>query len=216
MKIRVVLADDHQLLREGIRSILSKEPDVEVVGEAENGRQALDLVEKTKPNVVIMDISMPNLNGIEATRKIKESHPEAKIIALSMHQDKRFIASMLEAGASGFLLKDCATEELIKSIHTVMQNKTYLSPLISDIVVGDYVTKLKTQTDSPVEKLSDREREVLQLLAEGKSTKEIADILFVSVKTIETHRQQIMNKLDIHNIAELTKLAIREGLTSID
>jgi DNA-binding NarL/FixJ family response regulator len=131
MKIHVVLADDHQLLREGIRSILSKEPDVEVVGEAENGRQAMELVEKTKPNVVIMDISMPNLNGIEATRKIKEAHPEAKIIALSMHQDKRFIASMLEAGASGFLLKDCATEELIKSIHTVMQNKTYLSPLIS-------------------------------------------------------------------------------------
>lgn len=216
MKIKIVLADDHQLLREGIRSILSKEADFEVLGEAEDGRQALELVEKLLPNVVIMDISMPNLNGIEATRKIKIDYPDMKIIALSMHQDKRFIANMLEAGASGFLLKDCATEELIGAIRTVIRNKTYLSPLISDIVVGDYVKKLKTEAESPVEKLSEREREVLQLLAEGKSTKEIADVLFVSIKTIETHRQQIMNKLDIHNIAELTKFAIREGLTSIE
>lgn len=214
MILKTILADDHQIVREGLKSLLNQEPDVEVIGEAQDGREAIRLVNELKPDIIVMDISMPNLNGIEATRQIVSDHPSIKVIALSMHHDKQFVSNMLEAGASGFLLKDCAADELIDAIHTVIGNRTYLSPDIANVVLTDYIHKLRTN-ESALNILSSREREVLQLLVEGKSTKEISDILFISVKTVETHRQQIMKKTGIHNIAELTKFAIREGLTSV-
>jgi DNA-binding NarL/FixJ family response regulator len=216
MKIKIALADDHSIVRKGIRSLLENESDIEVIGEAGNGYEAIELVKKHSPNLIIMDISMPDLNGMEATRMITGEHPGTYIIALSMHHDKRFIANMLESGAKGFLLKDCAAEELIEAVRTVMSGKTFLSKSITDVVVGDYVEQLRKKEQTLYQILSPREREVLQLLVEGKTTKEIAAQLFLSVKTVETHRQQIMTKLGTHSIAELTKLAIREGLTSLE
>nr|HID59598.1 response regulator transcription factor [Desulfobacterales bacterium] len=216
MKIRILLADDHKIMREGLRSLLEKESDLEVVAEAENGRRAVQLTLKFKPHIVIMDISMPDLNGIEATRQIIGELPDVKIICLSMHSDRRFVAGILKAGASGYLLKDCAFEELVYAVRTVVANRTYLSPAIADIVVEDYLRQLSRPDSSVSSVLTPREREVLQLLAEGWSTKQIASHLHVSFKTIETHRRQIMDKLGVHSIAELTKYAVREGLTSLE
>jgi len=213
--IKVLLADDHKIVRDGLRTLLEKNPDIIVAGEAEDGREALQMAQKLLPDVVVMDIAMPDLNGIEATRQILADRSAVRIIALSMHSDKRFVSEMLKAGASAYLLKDCAFEELITAIRTVMKGKIYLSPEIAGVVIGDYIKK-DTKADSSVfSLLSDREREVLQLLAEGKTTKEVASYLHVSVKTVETHRTNIMTKLDIHSIAELTKYAIREGLTTL-
>ena len=216
MSIRILLADDHKITRQGLRSLLEKQPDMEVVAEAEEGRTAVRLVQELVPNVVIMDVSMPDLNGMEATRRIIAEFPNVKIIALSMHSDSLFVTEMLRSGASGYLLKDCAFEELERAIRTVMANKTYLSPSISGVVVDDYLHRLSKADFSNSEVLSDREREVLQLVAEGKSTKQIALKLHISTKTVETHRRQVMNKLDIHTVAELTKYAIRKGLTSLE
>ncbi len=216
MSIRILLADDHKITRQGLRSLLEKQPDMEVVAEAEEGRTAVRLVRELVPNVVIMDVSMPDLNGMEATRRIVAEFPNVKIIALSMHSDSLFVTEMLRSGASGYLLKDCAFEELERAIRTVMANKTYLSPSISGVVVDDYLHRLSKADFSNSEVLSDREREVLQLVAEGKSTKQIALKLHISTKTVETHRRQVMNKLDIHTVAELTKYAIRKGLTSLE
>jgi two-component system, NarL family, response regulator NreC len=216
MSIRVLLADDHKITRQGLRSLLEKQPDVEVVAEAENGRSAVRLAGELAPDIIIMDITMPDLNGIEATRQILSESPDIKIIALSMHSDTLFVTEMLKSGAAGYLLKDCAFEELTRAIKTVVDNKTYLSPSISGIVVDDYIHRLSKADFSNSEVLSDREKEVLQLMAEGNSTKEIAQKLHISVKTVETHRRQIMNKLDIHTVAELTKYAIRKGLTSLE
>lgn len=216
MSIRILLADDHKITRQGLRSLLEKQPDMEVVAEAEEGRTAVRLVQELVPNVVIMDVSMPDLNGMEATRRIVAEFPNVKIIALSMHSDSLFVTEMLRSGASGYLLKDCAFEELERAIRTVMANKTYLSPSISGVVVDDYLHRLSKADFSNSEVLSDREREVLQLVAEGKSTKQIALKLHISTKTVETHRRQVMNKLDIHTVAELTKYAIRKGLTSLE
>lgn len=216
MTIRVVLADDHQIVRHGLRSLLATEPDMEVVGEADNGRAVIKLVQDLSPEVVIMDISMPDLNGIEATRQILAESPGIKIIALSMHSDSLFVLNMLKAGASGYLLKDCALEELVKAVRTVMARKTYLSPGITDVVIKDFVSGWSTSGATAYSVLTSREREVLQLMTEGKSTNQIADCLCVSVKTVEAHRKQLMNKLDIHNVAELTKYAIKQGLTSLD
>ena len=216
MVIKIVLADDHQIVRQGLRTLLAAEPDMEIVAEADNGRTVLRLVQELKPQVVIMDISMPDLNGIEATRQIVAESPGVKVIALSMHSDSLFVLNMLKAGASGYLLKDCALEELIKAIRTVVGQKTYLSPGISDIVIKDFVSGWSTTGSSAFSILSAREREVLQLMAEGKSTNQIADNLCVSVKTVEAHRKTIMNKVGIHSIAELTKYAIRQGLTTLE
>ena len=207
-------------MREGLRALLAEQPGMEVIGEAADGRTAAQLVQQLSPDVVIMDISMPDLNGIEATRQITAKLTDVKIIALSVHSNNRFVAEMLKAGAAGYLLKDCALEELAGAIRTVVTNRIYLGPGIADVVVEDYMRHLSA-TESPTESapfsvLSARQREVLQLLAEGKTTKQIASSLYVSVKTIETHRRQIMRKLDIHSIAELTKYAIREGLTSLE
>ena len=217
MSISVLIADDHKIMLAGLRSILEKQTDFEVVGEADNGRKAVQMAQEKKPDVVVMDVSMPDLNGIEATKQIIESLPETRVIALSMHSDKRFVMGMLRAGASGYLLKDCASQELANAIVQVAGGKKYLSPEITGVVIDDFLlggsSEEVTTAASP---LSPREREVLQLIAEGWSTKQIASHLYVSVKTIETHRRQIMRKLDLHAIADLTKYAIREGLTSIE
>jgi two-component system response regulator NreC len=216
MAVRVLLADDHKIVRDGLRSLLEKQQGMEVVAEAENGRQALELARQKKPHVVIMDVSMPDLNGIEATRQMVVAQPGVRVIALSMHSDRRLVAGMLRAGACGFLLKDCAFDELARAINAVMSNEPYLSPRIAGTVIQDYVRRM-TPTESPTpDALTTREREVLQLLAEGWSTKQISSHLHVSVKTAETHRRQIMDKLGLHSIAELTKYAIREGLTSLE
>jgi DNA-binding NarL/FixJ family response regulator len=216
MGIKVVIADDHQIVRQGLRQLLAKEPDLVVAAEADDGRSTVRLVREIQPDVVIMDVAMPDLNGIEATRQIVGEFPKIKVIALSMYADKRFVTNMLKAGAMGYLLKDCAFEELIRAIRVVLAQKTYLSPGVTDIVVKDYMSGASPTEASVFSVLTPREREVLQLMSEGKSTNKIADCLHVSVKTVETHRQQVMSKLNLHSVAELTKYAIREGLTSIE
>ena len=216
MPIKIVLADDHQIVRQGLRALLASEPDIKVVAEADNGRAVLRLVKEFSPDLVIMDISMPDLNGIDATRQIIADYPGVKVIALSMHSDSLFVLNMLKAGASGYLLKDCAVGELVKAIRAVMNKKTYLSPGISDVVIKDFVSGWTSTGTSAFSILTAREREVLQLMAEGKTTNQIADALCVSVKTVESHRKQIMNKSGIHSVAELTKYAIRQGLTSLE
>ncbi|MDH5202517.1 MAG: response regulator transcription factor [Nitrospirota bacterium] len=216
MSIKILLADDHKIVREGLRSLLEKQPDMEVVAEAKDGRTIVELAMERLPNVVIMDIAMPGLNGIEATHKIIARTPGIKVVALTMHSDRRFIVEMLKAGATGYLLKDCAFEELTYAIRAVVANRTYISPQLADTVIKDYVRFFPNIDFSVFSLLTSREREVLQLLSEGKSTKQIASSLQLSVKTIETYRQQIMDKLDIHSIAELTKYAIREGLTTFE
>jgi DNA-binding NarL/FixJ family response regulator len=216
MAIKVFLADDHKLFREGLRALLEKEQDMKVIGEAEDGRTTVQLMRELAPDVVIMDVAMPDLNGVEACRKIIAQFPHVKVLGLSMHSDKRFVAEMLRAGASGYLLKDCALDELVGAIRAVARNQTYLSPRIAGVVVRDYVERLSKKAPSQAPELTPTEREVLQLLAEGKSTKVAAQTLHVTVKTIETHRQHIMAKLGIDSIAELTKYAIREGLTSLE
>jgi DNA-binding NarL/FixJ family response regulator len=217
MNVKILLADDHKIVRDGLRSLIEKQGNMQVVGEAYDGRTTVQLVRELRPNLVIIDIGMPDLNGIDATRQITSDGPSIKVIALSMHSDRRFVLRMLEAGASGYLLKDSAFEELAMAINTVMEGKIYLSPAIAGIVVEDFVRQ-RPQSSGPVitTELTPREREVLQLLAEGKTTKQIAAQLNVSVKTVETHRRQVMEKLDIHSVAELTKYAVREGLTGLD
>lgn len=210
-KSRVLIADDHRIFRQGLRALLEKEPDIEVVGEAENGVRAVELARKLSPDVVIMDVTMPDLNGIEAARRIRASCSETCVIGLSIHSDKRFVAGMLDAGASGYLLKECAYEELILAIRRVVKGRTYLGTSLRE-----KFQEGRSRGMRPSSVLTPREREVLQLLAEGNSTKDIASHLNVSVKTVETHRQHIMEKLGLHSIAELTKYAIREGLTSLD
>ncbi len=217
MGIRVLIADDHKIMLAGLRSLLEKQTDIEVVAEAENGRKAVQCAMDNKPDVVVMDVSMPDLNGIEATKQIVASLPDTRVIALSMHSDKRFVMGMLQAGASGYLLKDCASQELANAIFQVADGKKYLSPEITGVVIDDFLLGASSEkVATPTSLLSAREREVLQLIAEGWSTKQIASHLYVSIKTIETHRRQIMKKLDLHTIADLTKYAIREGLTSIE
>jgi DNA-binding NarL/FixJ family response regulator len=216
MTKRVLLVDDHRLVREGLRNLLERDKTARVVGEAEDGRQAVSLAKKLKPDVVIMDVGMPGLNGVEATSQIREASPETKVLALSMHSDRRFIAQMLHRGASGYLLKDCAFEELAKAMETVGRGEVYLSPAVVDTVVEDYVQRFPAEGASAFSVLSPREREVLQLLAEGDTTKQIALKLHISPKTVETHRRQIMEKLQIFSVAELTLYAVREGLVKLD
>ncbi len=216
MTIRIVIADDHRIVREGLRGLLEAQPDMAVVAEAGDGRSALRLVLEHSPSVVVMDVSMPDLNGIEATRQIVGRVPGVRVLALSMHCDGRFVAGMLGAGAAGYLPKDCATEELVAAIRTVVANQIYLSPAMAQIVVKDYVASLGRDPATALSVLTPREREVLQLIAEGTTVKEIAAKLYLGAKTVETHRQHLMEKLGVRSIADLTKYAIREGLTSVE
>jgi two-component system response regulator NreC len=216
MKVRILLADDHQIMREGLKALLDKHSSIEVIAEAENGIETLAIARQERPDVIIMDIAMPDINGIEVTRQLKSELADIKIIALSMHSDRRFVSEILKAGASAYVLKQAAFEDLEKAIKAVMLNHTFLSADILESVVSDYVSQLSSSEYDAYRQLSDRERQVLQLLAEGNSTKETAFKLHVSVKTIESHRQNIMNKLGIRTLAGLTKFAVREGLTSLD
>ncbi|RLE28608.1 MAG: DNA-binding response regulator [Acidobacteria bacterium] len=213
---RILLADDHQILRYSLRVLLGKEGGIEVVGEAEDGRQAVDLARTLKPGIVIMDLQMPVLNGIEATRQILTENPTCKVIFLSMSSDPIVVRQAIQVGARAFVLKDCAYDQLIKAIEAVKKGEQYLSPKIVGVVLTDYMKQLESGEGLPPSVLTSRESEVLQLLAEGKTSKEIAGILGVSVKTVDTHRQNLMAKLDLHSIAELTKFAIKEGITSLD
>ena len=216
MDVRVLLADDHRLMREGLRSLLEKQDGMTVVGEAADGRSAVRLAGKLSPQVVVMDVAMPDLNGIEATRQIRTCAPGVKVLALSMHAQMEFVARMLAAGASGYLLKDDASDELAQAIREIAAGRSYLSPRITGVVVADYVERLKLDGDADLSELTPREREVLQLVAEGKTTRAIASELHISVKTVETHRRHIMDKLKIDTAAGLTKYAIRHGLASAD
>ncbi|MBC2716928.1 MAG: response regulator transcription factor [Desulfobacteraceae bacterium] len=216
MDIKILLADDHKITRDGLKALLESQKNMIVIGEAENGRQAVRLALDLAPDVIVMDINMPELNGIEATRQIISELPDTKIIALSMYSDKRYVVGMLKAGVSGYLLKNCAFDELVSAISAVIANQNYMSQKIADTVMKDYANILESSDASPASQLTAREREVLQLIAEGLKTKDIATQIHVSVKTVETHRQQIMRKLNAKSVAELTKIALREGLTSLD
>jgi DNA-binding NarL/FixJ family response regulator len=215
MTIQILLADDHKIVLDGLQGLLEKSRSYKVVGTASDGLTAIRMARDLKPDLVIMDISMPALNGIEAGRRILEAAPRTRIVILSMHADGRYITEALKSGALGYLLKESAFQELSAAIPEVMAGRTFLSRAITDVVVKDYLRHLERQGSGVFSILTPREREVLQQLAEGLSTKEIATRLSISVKTVETHRTQIMEKLDIHSIAELTKYAIREGITSL-
>ena len=207
-RIRILLADDHAVVRQGFKMILNAQADMEIVGEAGNGRQAVDLAEQLRPDVVVMDVAMPELNGIEATRRLASSVPHARVIALSMHKDSVYVREILRAGARGYLLKDSGAADLVAAIHAVASGESYLSPAVSNAVLDDY----RRHVTNPIDLLTSREREVLQLLAEGRTNKEIAGVLNLSVYTVDAHRGRIMEKLNLHSISELVRFAVRNGL----
>jgi DNA-binding NarL/FixJ family response regulator len=215
MSIKIILADDHRITREGIRSLLNEQPDMRVVAETGTGRAAVELAADLAPDVVVMDVTMPELNGVEATRQIKAENPAVKVLVLSMHSERQFVSEMLSAGASGYLLKDCPSDELVRGIRTVAAGTMYLSPNVQGILLKSAPASAAGGRESDWRSLSPREREVLQRVAEGKNTKEIALELHLSPKTVETHRRQVMSKLQLNSVAELTHFAIREGFTSL-
>ena len=207
-RIRILLADDHAVVRQGFKMILSAQPDMEIVGEAGNGREAVELAEQLRPDVVVMDVAMPELNGIEATRRVSSAHPHTRVLALSMHKDSVYVREILRAGARGYLLKDSGAGDLVSAVHALARGEGYLSPAVSDAVLDDY----RKHVTNPIDLLSSREREVLQMLAEGKTNKEIAGVLNLSVYTVDAHRGRIMEKLNVHSINELVRFAVRNGL----
>lgn len=215
MSIRVLIADDHLIIREGIKTLLEESSDVKVVGEASNGRETIRLAGELLPQIVIMDIGMPELNGVEATRQILKEHPGMRIIALSAHSDRQFVMGMLKAGASAYLTKTSAFPELKQAMNSVIRNRVYLSQDITGVVVDEAIANRAAKENETVA-LTVREKEILQLLAEGFPVKSIAEKLFISPKTVETHRKNIMTKLKLYTVPELTKYAIRAGLTSLD
>jgi two-component system response regulator NreC len=217
MAIRVIVVDDHGVLREGLRLLIEQREGLELVGEAEDGRKAVEIVAQLKPDIVLMDVSMPGLNGIEAARQILHDNNNVKVLALSAYSNKRFVTEMLKLGASGYILKDSASDELVRAIETVAAGDNYLCPKAASLVIEDYKQNSKSFANhSPLDALTAKERELLQLLAEGISTKEAARLLSVSVKTTDARRRETMNKLGISSMADLTKFAIREGLTSLE
>ncbi len=214
-KIRIMLADDHKLMRSGLRVLLEQQADLSVAGEASDGREAAALVNTIKPDVLVMDIGMPNLNGIEAATQITQSHPEIAIVMLSMHSDESYILRALRAGAKGYLLKDSAESDLMRAVHAVAEGQSFFSPAVGKVLLDDYVRKLKRSgTEDPYDLLTPREREVLQLVAEGKSNKDVAQLLNLSVHTVETHRSNIMEKLNLRGVPELILYAVRKGIIS--
>jgi len=216
MSTKVLIVDDHELVRYGL-GLLLKRNEMEVIGEASDGRQAVEMVSQLKPDIVLMDVAMPNFNGIDATKKIKDEYPKVKIIALSAYYNKGFLEGMLGAGASGYILKECAADELIRGIRTVVDGGEYLSPKVTKVVVDEYIIDSRSYSDVPLTtQLTLKERELIQLLTENKSNKEAAKLLHVSIKTVDARRRIAMEKLGITGIADLTKFAIREGLTTLD
>ncbi|MGC8792301.1 MAG: response regulator [Bryobacteraceae bacterium] len=207
-KIRVLLADDHALVRQGFRMILSAQPDIEIVGEAGTGRETIELAEKLRPDVVVMDVAMPEMNGIEATRRLATLAPRTRVLALSMYKDSVYVREILRAGARGYLLKDAFDRDLVAAVRAVAAGEGYLSPAVSEAVLSDY----RRHVSDPLDLLTSREREVLQLIAEGKTNKEIAAALNLSVYTVDAHRGRIMEKLNVHSVSELVRFAVRAGL----
>jgi len=214
MSVRILLVDDHKIVREGLKVLLEKEPGFQVVAEAEDGHAAVRIAGEINPDIVIMDVAMPNCNGIEAATKIRAAAPKTKVVALTMHSDKNYLTGMLHAGTSGYLLKDCAAEELIQAVHEVMAGNGYISPEIAPLIIQDYVSKSHGTADTAPD-ISLRERQILQYLAGGLNSREIAERLQVCTKTVDRARAQLMEKLKIYNVAELTKFAIRKGFSSL-
>jgi two-component system response regulator NreC len=214
-KIRVLLADDHTLIRAGLRMVVESQPDLTVVGEADNGREAVAMAETLKPDVVVMDIGMPSLNGVEASRQIREKMPDTQVVMLSMHSDEGYVLRALKAGAKAYLLKDSAEADLARAIHAAAAGGSFFSPAVGKVLLEDYMRKLqRTGAEDSYELLSPREREILQLVAEGKSSKEIASLLELSAYTIETHRARVMQKLNLRGVPELILYAVRKGILS--
>lgn len=207
-KIRILLADDHAVVRQGFGRILAAQSDLEVIGEAGNGREAVTLAEELKPDVVVMDVSMPELNGVEATRRLMKAAPRTRVLALSMHKDSVYVREILRAGAQGFLLKDASDQDLLTAVRAVGQGQGYISPSVSEAVLSDY----RKHVSDPIDLLTSREREVLQLIAEGRTNKEIAATLNLSVYTVDAHRGRIMEKLNLHSTGEIVRFAMRNGL----
>ncbi len=216
-KVKLLVADDHKIFRQGIKKLLDEESDLQVVGEAADGREAVKKATELKPDVILMDIAMANLNGLEATKQIKKVLPDIKVIMLTMHKNEEYVLQSFQAGASGYILKEGAVEELVSAIRSIHQDKSVLSPTISKTLIDAYLRKMETgKTETPFDLLTDREREVLQLIAEGNTNREVAKLLFISVKTVEAHRAHIMQKLNIHEIARLVKYAIQKGLVDLN
>ncbi len=215
-KIRALLAEDHTIVRKGLRALLEGQAGIEVIAEAEEGRQAVRLAEQLRPDVVLMDFSMPGLNGLEATRQIIERVPGTKVLVLTRHTNQEYVNRILEAGASGYLIKKSAPEELVIAIQAVHRGDSYLDPAISTTIIRGYLQKSKTDSVDRYNRLTPRQREVLQLIAEGRANREIAALLHISVKTVENHRAHLMEALDLHSTAELTQYAIRMGVISLD
>jgi DNA-binding NarL/FixJ family response regulator len=207
-KIHILLADDHAVVRQGFKMILAAQPDMEIVGEAGNGREALELAGQLQPDVIVMDVAMPELNGIEATRRVVDLSPRTRVLALSMHKDSVYVREILRAGARGYLLKDAISSDLLAAVRAVARGEGYLSPGVSDAVLNDY----RRHVTDPIDLLSSREREVLQMIAEGKTNKEIATVLNLSVYTVDAHRGRIMEKLNLHSVTDLVRFAVRCGL----
>ena len=207
-KTRILLADDHAVVRQGFKMLLDAQSDMEIVGEASNGREAVEAAETLRPDVEVMDVAMPELNGIEATRRLAASAPHTRVIALSMHKDSVYVREILRAGARGYLLKDSGADDLVSAIRVVARGESYLSPAVSNAVLDDY----RKQVTNPIDLLTSREREVLQMLAEGKTNKEIAGVLNLSVYTVDAHRGRIMEKLNLHSINDLVRFAVRNGV----
>jgi two-component system, NarL family, response regulator NreC len=214
-KIKVLLADDHKLIRSGLRLLLEQQSDIAVAGEADDGREAVTLAESLRPDVAVLDIGMPNLNGVEAARQILEAHPECAVVMLSMHSDEGYVLRALKAGARGYLLKDSAEADLVRAVRAAHEGKSYFSPAVSKMLLEDYLRKLqRSGAEDSYDLLSPREREILQLVAEGKSNKEIAGLLNLSPYTVETHRSNIMQKLNLKGVPELILYAVRKGVIS--
>ena len=213
--IRLLIADDHELFREGLKSLLARETDIELIGSCSDGAETLETVRRTRPDVILMDVTMPNMNGIAATQKICAENPKAAVIMLSMHNDRRFIAEALKAGARGYVLKESSPELMLDAIRSVSRKEIYLSPKVCTVLVGDYLRLLRNEDVVCASPLSEREIEVLQLLVKGRNSKQVADALFISKNTVDTHRRRIMDKLGCESMAELTKYAIREGFLTL-
>ena len=209
--LRILLADDHIMVRQGLRKVLEERPEWQVVAEAGDGHEAVRLAELHKPNVAVLDVAMPLLNGIEATRRIAKRVPQTRILVLSMYSDEAYVTQMMKAGATGYLLKDSAGVDLLEAVQSVSEGKSYFSPAVARLMLDDYARQRGTDDDR-YESLSDREREIFQLIAEGKANKEIAALLFISLSTVETHRARIMEKLDLHSAAEIVLYAVRRGV----
>jgi len=214
-RIRVLVVDDHAVVREGIRMVLETDPDLQVVGEAASGEEAIDLVRDLNPGVVVMDIGMPGLSGFEATQRIRDSHPDVKVLALTVHDSEAYVFQMLRAGAVGYILKRSPSADVIKAVKTAHRGEAVLHPSVAKLVIGDYLARAERGEES-FEHISDREREILKLIAEGKTNKEIAEMLFLSVKTVQAHRANLMRKLGLHDRVELVKYAIRKGIIGLD